>query len=343
MEAEENAERLAAGEQERREDPRLPVDEEAAIVELSNGLRTACRLAEISLTGCRLHMRDRYLGATGTRIEASFRLRGIALRFSAVIEWTDRKNEVGIRFTDVTSRRRDELVEVLCEVAAENAAKAVKEAAERAAEEAGQPPEEKTAAEPVASPPPKPQLPAPKPLQSAANFRPPEPRKLPELATRKTTPPSTDALAATPAGTTAPLSAAQPKPPAPARPAPRERRNQSRHDVDTSAVLNLVNVASRLQGRILNLSIGGCRIRTEERFPVGIYTRVETEFHLEGLPFRLGGVVQAIVDRHQVGIRFLDMSERKREQVAQLIEEIEEMREREASAQAAPEGHAVSP
>jgi c-di-GMP-binding flagellar brake protein YcgR len=29
-----------------------------------------------------------------------------------------------------------------------------------------------------------------------------------------------------------------------------------------------------------------------------------------------------------VGIRFLDMSERKRDQVAQLIEEIEEMRER---------------
>lgn len=343
MDAEENAERLAAGEQDRREDPRLPVDEEATMLQLSNGLRTPCRLAEISLTGCRLRTRDRYLGETGTRIEASLRLRGIALRFSAVIEWTDRKNEVGIRFTDVTSRRRDELVEVLCEVAAENAAKAVKEAAERAAaEEAGQPLEEKTAAEPVAAPP-KLQLPAPKPLQSAANFRPPEPRKLPELATRKTTPLNTDASAATTAGTTAPMSAAQPKPPAPARAAPRERRNQSRHDVDTSAALYLVNVGSRLHGRILNLSIGGCRIRTEERFPVGIYTRVETEFHLEGLPFRLGGVVQAIVDRHQVGIRFLDMSERKREQVAQLIEEIEEQRALQAPTHDTPEGQAVSP
>ncbi len=104
----------------------------------------------------------------------------------------------------------------------------------------------------------------------------------------------------------------------------RERRAQAREGVDTSAAIFLVNVASRLTGRILDLSLGGCRIRTDERFPVGIYTRIETEFRLEGLPFRLGGVIQAIHDRHNVGIRFLDMSGRKREQLEQLIEEIEE-------------------
>ncbi len=104
----------------------------------------------------------------------------------------------------------------------------------------------------------------------------------------------------------------------------RERRAQSREGVDTSAVIFLVNIASRLTGRIVDLSLGGCRIRTDERFPVGIYTRIETEFRLEGLPFRLGGVIQAIHDRRNVGIRFLDMSSRKREQIEQLIEEIEE-------------------
>jgi c-di-GMP-binding flagellar brake protein YcgR len=109
--------------------------------------------------------------------------------------------------------------------------------------------------------------------------------------------------------------------------APRERRVQAREAVDTSAVIFLVNIASRLRGRILDLSPGGCRIRADERFPVGIYTRVETEFRLGGLPFRLGGVIQAIHDRRTVGIRFLDMSSRKREQVTQLIEEIRQMRE----------------
>ena len=85
-------------------------------------------------------------------------------------------------------------------------------------------------------------------------------------------------------------------------------------------------MGSVLRGQILDLSLSGCRIRTDVRFPVGIYTRVETEFQLEGLPFRLGGVIQAIHGRNTVGIRFLDLSERKRQQVMELIGEIHQMR-----------------
>lgn len=77
-----------------------------------------------------------------------------------------------------------------------------------------------------------------------------------------------------------------------------------------------------MQGRILDVSLGGCHIRTDSRFPVGIFRRVEVEFRIEGLPFRLAGVTQAIYDPFNVGIRFLDMSERKREQLQQLIDEI---------------------
>jgi predicted CopG family antitoxin len=65
---------------------------------------------------------------------------------------------------------------------------------------------------------------------------------------------------------------------------------------------------------------------------VGIYTRVETEFRLQGLPFRLSGVIQALYDqkRQVVGIRFLDMSSRKRDQVEQLIKEMEEERQEQS-------------
>ena len=117
--------------------------------------------------------------------------------------------------------------------------------------------------------------------------------------------------------------------PSQATPTGRDRREASREEVDTAAIIFLINVVSRLRGRILDLSLSGCRIRTDERFPVGIYTRVETEFRLEGLPFRLAGVIQAIHDRHTVGIRFLDMSSRKREQVTELMEDIRKMREKE--------------
>ncbi len=79
-----------------------------------------------------------------------------------------------------------------------------------------------------------------------------------------------------------------------------------------------------MPGHILNLSQGGCRLRTDERFNVGIYARVEAEFYLHGLPFRLAGVSQAIMDRNTIGVRFIDMSERKREQLTELIAEIHE-------------------
>ena len=127
-----------------------------------------------------------------------------------------------------------------------------------------------------------------------------------------------------------------------AKPSRQERRAQSRHEVDTKAFIFLINIGCRVTGRIVDLSLNGCRIRTDERFPVGIYTRVETEFHLEGLPFRLGGVIQAIHDRHHVGIRFLDLSDRKRRQVEQLIGEIEELEQKQKAAAEEQAGDAAS-
>ncbi len=102
-----------------------------------------------------------------------------------------------------------------------------------------------------------------------------------------------------------------------------DRRISSRHDVDTRARLVLIRSNIPMDGTIQNLSQTGCRIRTDERFNVGIFVRLEIEFYLHGLPFRLAGVTQAIVDKFSVGIRFLDMSQRSREQLIMLIEEIE--------------------
>lgn len=121
----------------------------------------------------------------------------------------------------------------------------------------------------------------------------------------------------------------------------RERRAQLRHAVDASAAIVLVHSGSRLSGWILDLSLDGCRIRTDARFPVGIYTRVEAEFRVDGLPFRLGGVIQAIYDRQLVGIRFLDVSERKRAELAQLMVEIEATEARGNHAQPGGSGEGI--
>lgn len=115
----------------------------------------------------------------------------------------------------------------------------------------------------------------------------------------------------------------------------RFHRQDDRQEINYTATVLLVNVGAILRGRILDLSLGGCRIRTDARFPVGIYTRVETEFRAEGLSFRLGGVIQAIHDSRTVGIRFLDLSQRKRQQVLELIEEIKQIHAAAATAEPA--------
>lgn len=132
------------------------------------------------------------------------------------------------------------------------------------------------------------------------------------------------AMALVPTPVSAPAEPGFPKLPAAAA-GYRDRRTQARHAVDSRATIYFVDVRARMGGCIIDVSLGGCRIHTDERFPVGIYRRVETEFTFDGVPFRLAGVVQSLHDKFTVGIRFLDMSERKRRQLTELIEEIEEM------------------
>jgi c-di-GMP-binding flagellar brake protein YcgR len=105
--------------------------------------------------------------------------------------------------------------------------------------------------------------------------------------------------------------------------ADRNRRKQPRYSVETIVAVLLVEIGSTLRGRIQDLSLSGCRVRIDEFFPVGLNMRVETEFRLAGLPLRLGGVIQAIHGRDTIGIRFLELSDRKREQIEELIGEIQ--------------------
>jgi len=320
---------------ERRTRTRFDVDEDSQLLLVNHGLLVESRILDLSLDGCRMYTTDRFTAGLHARVELSFKINGIDFRFCGLTQWTDGQHQVGIRFVDVSARRRGDLAEVISEVEAAITAKAEELAAEKLAVEQQAHLETEEA-------------------QVALN----KAQALLELAEKQARDEALQALALfeeaelqlreteglhlvparlTPAPVPAPIypdrltpkdeSPEPPGQPAP-RPAPRDRRAQSRHEVDTSAVIHLINVGSKVGGRINDLSVSGCRIHTENAFPVGIYTRVETEFNLEGLPFRLGGVVQAIHDRdrHSVGIRFLDMSDRKREQVEQLIDEIEQMR-----------------
>lgn len=337
MDPVEKAEERKAGKQNLRAAPRFQVDEDARLLLVEHGSTIACRIADLSLGGCRLRTKDRFPAGANVRVEVTFKVRGLAFRFCGITQWTDGRNLVGIRFVDLSPRRKEEFLEAVSEVEAEDAAR---RAAERKAaqdeEAARQAAALQTASalavtqDEEAS---KSAVSSPASADTRSDLTPSRHRTLSLLPTTGR-PQGASAPEKTKTGSECPAGDSSSVPQQPCepsqtglslvRPTRRERRGQLREEVDTSAIIFLINVASQLRGRILDLSLGGCRIRTDERFPVGIYRRVETEFRLEGLPFRLGGVTQAIHDRQTVGIRFLDMSGRKREQLEQLIEEIEE-------------------
>ncbi len=101
-----------------------------------------------------------------------------------------------------------------------------------------------------------------------------------------------------------------------------ERRAYPRYRVDCPATITPVLGASRMTGRLLELSLGGCRVETDQRYLANIMVRMEVEFNMRGIPFRLVGVTVGTRSKTSFAVRFLDMSERRREQLAELLAEI---------------------
>jgi hypothetical protein len=308
MEACENRELLAARQLERRSDLRYSVDEDSVVLFVGHGVPQEARLVDLSQEGCRLRTTEPVLARVRLPVEVFFNVDGISFRFRGVLQWTDGHRLIGVRFVNIIPQRMVELANIVCgmEKTAAVRAEAVNllvaeyETSKRTGREAM----ERAVGR-------NPQLMAAAPVELPAAAREVAPAFMPKDAR-----------------------------PAPQAPPDRERRQQSRQEMSSSAMILLVNgktasAGTTLRGHVLDLSITGCRIRTDERFPAGIYARVETEFRLVGLPLRMGGVIQSIYDSNTVGIRFLDLSDREREQVLDLIGEIGQLR---ASELAAAEG-----
>jgi hypothetical protein len=99
---------------------------------------------------------------------------------------------------------------------------------------------------------------------------------------------------------------------------------------DWSAAMYFLKEKIILHGSIDNLHHEGCDFLLSEPYAGSYSSRVEIEFKMRGLPFRLGGSMEATGDPRIVAIRFIDISARKRDEVAQLVEEIRQERREEA-------------
>jgi hypothetical protein len=288
MDGDEHEEGFTVQGRECRAHPRFPVDEDSGLLLVSHGMPVKARIVDLSLTGCRVRAYDRFSGKAGRSIEVTFKTNGIDFRLNGILQWSDEHNYLGIRFVNITDRRRKDLAEVIEEMAAARAA-ALNElpAGQQTAEPAGERAEEPAAMQLVDAD-------AVQAGELAAE-------KLPHAR------PAAERLTAPPA-------------------APSELRRQPNPVAHRFATIILARDGSRLRGRILKLSLSDCRIRTEARIPVAIHSRVETEFHLQRFPFRLDGVIQTMHDRYTAGIHFLDLSEHKRQQVLELIDEMAQSR-----------------
>lgn len=291
--------------QNRRAYPRYAIDEPSTLQLISHGVSLQSHILDLSLEGCRLRLLEPYTVGKGTRVEVAFKVNGVAFRFAGLIQWTDQNHLAGIHFVEIISRRREQLAEVVSEMQRAAEARAAEELAKKASAELEA--SEAAACDLAETPA---QVEQPNLIQNVADAVDNSEREqsghaqLQQIVQIERNPHE---------GALALNGPAQEK---------RDRRVQERHHVDTTAKVLLIRIGSKLNGHIVDLSMSGCRIRSDERFPVGIYTRVETEFRLEGMPFLLSGVIQAVHDPKNIGIRFLDLSLRKREQLEQLIAEI---------------------
>ena len=59
--------------------------------------------------------------------------------------------------------------------------------------------------------------------------------------------------------------------------------------VDTSAVILLINVGSLLKGRIVDLSLSGCRVRADEKLRWAFIRGWRRSFDWEDCPFGWAG------------------------------------------------------
>ena len=102
-----------------------------------------------------------------------------------------------------------------------------------------------------------------------------------------------------------------------------ERRENYRYDLETFAVLHVLEGNITLHCTLLEVSMTGCRLFSELPYTLDEQIEVEVQFNAKGCPFRLHGTVHLKKEQeHILGLHFTRFSGRKKEQLRELIEEL---------------------
>ena len=101
-----------------------------------------------------------------------------------------------------------------------------------------------------------------------------------------------------------------------------DEREHARHLVHEKASICVLGRESKVQCDVLDLSLGGSRLRLLERLNLTIGMEVEGTFRIRGAPLRLLGTVCWTDCGDMIGIRFCSMSARCKQRLREAVDEI---------------------
>jgi len=280
----------------RRVDERFEIDISGGCINYQ-GKKFPCRIVDVSLSGCCVRTESSFLPGNLANVEVVLPILGMVLRMVGTTQWVTRSNLIGIRFLHPSSRSKNQLAGLLTCLVDQEASEEVKAAVIDQVQSGGTDLDVE-----VVEPRPKTIKPTPVPPTTAPGEvgQTPQPSLQPAQVHRSI----------------------------------RRRQDEaSKQDgEDWPAVLRLLKDGSRHSGVLSNLSLEACYIQTATPFIAGIHIRVEVDFQVCGLHFLLGGVIDDVRNKNLVEIRFLEMSFRKRQELADVIEELRLEADRESAA-----------
>jgi hypothetical protein len=270
----------------RRIDERFEVNASGGCINYK-GSKYPCKIIDVSLSGCCVRTEGRFLPGNLANVEVVLPILGMVLRLVGKTQWLTRDNLIGIIFFHASSKSKNQLAGLITCLVDQHV------------------PEEVMAAVAAA-------------VQSGDNYLDME---VPDEWLEASTP--------NPIHEEAPsleeCSAPNPPPPLAKKPVQAgEAGTLNAKEGKWPAVLQILKENSRMRGAIIGLSNEGCSFRTIQPFTGRTQIHVEVDFQMRGLHFLLSGVIDDVRDTRTVDIHFLELSYRKRIELADLIEELRE-------------------
>jgi hypothetical protein len=256
--------------QNRRAHERYPLDNARGQL-VHRGSKTPCQVLEISLSGCSLETEKPFRHGALAPVELVLPIMDMLLHIGGVTQWMKKDTQIGLRFTHVSFRSKDQLGALIACILGQRTQQSVIEM--MVSLKLNQSTGDVLIAKPPEKAPEQPSLP-PGPLPYNAQVHCGEGRIL----------------------------------------SPKEG--------EWKVLVQSPDGRYKSSGDFIDLSLGGCTIRSDKQFAGEVGDHLELNFELQCMRFLLSGITQAVYNTETVAIWFNNLGRRRREELEQVIGEL---------------------